>query len=586
MLNVPRTPVSGVFYFLFVMLRRFTPSFLVALQAQLTLACGFLFCLAVSAFYLYQNDLRFVPEQPWVLATGFFLGFFCWALGTWFSRRTPRSSVLDIQQGVWAVALTWAFAVTISATVFVLAGFPDPARVEAFPLLRRFVDGVFESVSGFTTAGGSILPSVEVFPRGILMWRSLTHWFGGIGIAFFAITLLRSFRWKRETIINAEAEGPNYVRFLSEDDARLAGFDFIKIFSVLTVILAVSLFVSGALYRSTPYLHWYDNAFDAINHSVSVMGTGGFGVYDASVGLQVLENGQLVNGGLRDHVSEWIIALFMWIAGSNLSLWYVLFFKRRTRQFWESREFRTYFFFVLFVTLGIWLDLVYTKTYATWYDALRVAFFNVNTILSTTGLANTDFTAWPAAAEALLFCCYLVGGMVGSTAGGLKVLRFNLLFKYLQLKLRNFLFGRYKTRTTFDGTRYDMSALGLVAVTIVLYFSAFMIGAMLIMITSKYNVLPDGSVKAIDFISAIGASIANLGNIGPAVEIGNLNAGPTGNYFAYTVPAKLVMSTLMMIGRIGVLTVLMIFITRRGIRTTEEQIMQQKFDSDAPILHV
>ncbi len=573
------------FYF-FHMPSRFIASCLVALQAQITLAIGFLFCLGVSAFFIYQNDPRFPTERPEVLAVGLGLSLLYWTVGTQLSRRFAKQSPLDIQQGVWAVALTWFFAVTTSATVFVLAGFPEPARIGDFPFYRRLMDGIFESVSGFTTAGGSILPSVEAFPRGVLMWRSLTHWFGGVGIAFFAITLLRSFRWKRETVINAEAEGPNYVRFLSEDDARTAGFDFLKIFGVLTIALAGSLFISGALYRSTPYLHWYDNVFDAINHSVSVMGTGGFGVYDASVGLQVLENGQLVNGGLRDHISEWIIAIFMWIAGSNLGLWYVLFFKRRFKQFWQSREFRTYVLFVGLITAGIWVDLVLSHTYASWYDALRVAFFNVNTILSTTGLANTDFTSWPAAAEALLFCCYLVGGMVGSTAGGLKVLRFNLLFKYLQIKLQNFLFGRYKTRTTFDGVRYDSSALGLVAVSIVLYFGAFMLGAILIMITSKYNVLPDGSIKAIDFISAIGASIANLGNIGPAVDIGNLNAGPTGNYFPYSVPAKLVMSGLMIIGRVGVLTVLMIFISRRGMDAAKEQVVQQKFDSDAPILRV
>jgi Trk-type K+ transport system membrane component len=164
------------------------------------------------------------------------------------------------------------------------------------------------------------------------------------------------------------------------------------------------------------------------------------------------------------------------------------------------------------------------------------------------------------------------------------MLRFNLLYKYVQMKLQNLLFGRYKTRVSWDGIRYDGHALGLVAVTIVLYFSAFMIGAMLIMITSKYNILPDGTVKSIDFISAIGASIANLGNIGPAVDIGNLNAGPTGNYYPYSVAAKLVMSGLMMIGRIGVITVLMAFISRRGIKANEDQITRQTFDSDTPIL--
>lgn len=581
---MPKHAVHRRFCYSLIMQERYKHPWLVALQAQVVVALGFLFCLGVSAFYKYIDDPRFPTEKPEVLMVGFVSASACWMVGKMLSRNIKKGVPLDIQQGVWSVILTWFIAVAISATVFVLAGFPDPSRAETYPLYRRFVDGVFESISGFTTAGGSILPSVEVFPRGVLMWRSLTHWLGGIGIAFFAVTLLKGFKWKRETVINAEAEGPNYVRFLSEDDARLAGIDFLKVFGLLTVLLAGLLSISGGLFRSSPYLHWYDNAFDAINHSVSVMGTGGFGVYDASVGLQVLENNQLVNGGLRDHASEWIIAFFMWIAGSNLSLWYALFFKKSTKQFWESKEFWTYTIFVVVVTFGIWIDLNITKTYAHWKDALRVAFFNVNTILSTTGLANTDFTVWPAAAEALLFSCYLVGGMVGSTAGGLKMLRFNLLYKYVQMKLQNLLFGRYKTRVSWDGIRYDGHALGLVAVTIVLYFSAFMIGAMLIMITSKYNILPDGTVKSIDFISAIGASIANLGNIGPAVDIGNLNAGPTGNYYPYSVAAKLVMSGLMMIGRIGVITVLMAFISRRGIKANEDQITRQTFDSDTPIL--
>jgi trk system potassium uptake protein TrkH len=217
---------------------------------------------------------------------------------------------------------------------------------------------------------------------------------------------------------------------------------------------------------------------------------------------------------------------------------------------------------------------------------LRYAFFNVTSIVSTTGLATSDFTKWPAGAEGLLFICYLVGGMVGSTAGGLKMVRFAVLYKYVVMKIKNLLYGRHKTRFEIDGVLYDEAQVGLIVVNIVLYYLIFLGGAVLIMLTSHHSKLIDGSNTTIDFTSAITASIANLGNIGPAVEIGNINAGPAGNYFAFSEISKIVMCILMMIGRVGVITVLTLFITNNGLSAVTQSIQEQRFDSDEPILHV
>lgn len=557
----------------------------IALHNQLSLALGFVVALLVSYIYIFINDHRFPVERPEVLWAGFGLSFFAFLLGGFLMKSKKKASDISLKESVWAVVLTWLIGCSVSATVFVLAGFPIPSRVEEFSLFRRFVDGFFESVSGFTTAGGSILASVEVFPRGVLMWRSITHWLGGAGIAYLAITIWKHFKYKREKIANAEIEGPNYVEYKDENEAVEAGYDFIKIFSLLTFFLFISLVITGTYFRTVPYQHFYDVIFDAFNHALSVMGTGGFGTYDASAGLPITENGVSVIGGLRSPASEWVIGLFMFIAGSNLSLWYILFFKGRLRDMLKNTEFRAFVAFVALMTVGIWLVLVFDNVYSDAFVALRYAFFNVNTILSTTGLATFDFTQWPAAAEALLFCCYLVGGMVGSTAGGLKILRFIVLYKFIVLKIRNLLTGKRESSFVIDGVRYDDSAAALIVVNIVLYLLIFLAGAILIMIVSTKNIFPDGSSKTVDFTSAITASIANLGNIGPAVEIGNINAGPAGNYFAYSEAAKIVMSILMLIGRLGVFTFLMMFITPKGASSLSDQVIEQRFDSDAPILH-
>lgn len=274
----------------------------------------------------------------------------------------------------------------------------------------------------------------------------------------------------------------------------------------------------------------------------------------------------------------------MLIAGSNLSLWYVLLFQRNVKAMVTNTEFVVFLIYVSTVTLGIFLDLMRWNVFASAEEALRSAFFAVTTIVSTTGLATRDFTEWPAAAQGLLFSCYLIGGMVGSTAGGLKVGRFVILYKYMVMELKNMIYGRSQHHFEVDGIRYDAHSAGVVMTSMILYYVIFLFGSILIMVVSPQITLPDGTVRSLDFTSAITGTIANLGNIGPSLEIGNINHGPTGNYYAYTVAGKFLMAMYMLIGRLGVLTVFMIFIAPLKHDSIRETVSSKRFDSDLPII--
>lgn len=557
-----------------------------ALQVQLAPAIGYFFCLLVSLFYLFLNDSSYVQEKPQLMFFGFGVSMILFALGMLLNKtfledqKIPKS----LRRGAFITILAWIIACTVSALTFVLAGFPDPSRVGDFSFFRMFVDGWYESMSGFTTTGASILPSVEVFPRSLLLWRSTMHLIGGMGIAYLGITLIKAISAPREDIINGEAETHIILEYGSEKEARESGFDFIKIYLLITGILIGLLIISGASFRQTPYKNWHDNVYDSVYYGISTMGTGGFAPYDASAGLKIKEDGKEIIGGLRNPASEWIIAFFMFVAGANFAIWYDVLIKRRLGYLLKNKEFRLYIGIVFGLTLAIGTGLYLLRDSRNLEESFRYAFFNVTTIMSTTGLGNADFTLWPALAQGLIFVAYLTGGMVGSTSGGLKAVRFLATFEYIKMELRNLLTGSNKKEFTLDSVKYNRQAAGLILSTMILYFFTFFTGLILIMATSPKVTMMDGTTSNIDFTSAVTASIANLGNIGPAVAVGSVNAGPSGNYSVYSEWAKIVMILLMFIGRVGILSLVVLFITPRGQENIDNEIPEEMFDSDLPLL--
>lgn len=559
-----------------------------ALIIQASVALGFLLTTVASCAYFLLSDPRFPAEQPLVLLAFAACSTLMVLLGLRIQNVLPPKTEISLRRGAWIVAWAWLIACATGAAYFVFSGFPQPENVAAYGLWRRFVDGFFESMSGFTTTGASILPSVEAFPRSVVFFRSLTHWIGGMGIAYLAVTVVRRFRSSREAVINSEAESPDIVRFERPEDAIRSGIDFMKAYGGLSVALFVLLLLSGFLFRSIPYERWYDTLFDAVTFTFSVMGTGGFAHYDTSAGLPIeATRNYIIAGGLRNQVSEWIIAFFMLFAGMNFSLWYLFLFDRAKRwSIFRNGELRGYLTYVGIAVAGIAVSLWAHSYYPTLEQTLRYALFNVTSLVSTTGLGNWDFFAWPAEAVGLLFICFLVGGSVGSTAGGLKVLRFTVAYRFIRQQIHNLIYGTHDDGFTIDGERYSQRQGGLIMANIALYYLLFLIGGILLLLFSARTVLPDGTVHALDFGTALAASIANLGNIGPAIAGSQgFNAGPAGNYFRFTVEGKLVLIVLMYIGRVGVLTFVMMLLKGRGEERVAESIAQIPFDLARPTLH-
>lgn len=557
-----------------------------SLQLQIGPAIGYAFCLLVSFFYIAIDDKKYITERPLVILFGLGFSLLFFGIGQILAKYFSKDQQTDtsLSRGAMIVLLTWMIACTISALTFVVGGFPDPNNTENFTFFRKFVDGFYESMSGFTTTGSSILNDVEAFPRSLLMWRSVTHLLGGMGIAYIGLTLLKKIFGQREEIINGEAETHVIVGYKDEEEARESGFDFLKIYLLLTGVLILLLGISGYFFRQQSYSSWHENLYDSIYYSFSTMGTGGFAPYNASAGLSVTdpETGKVFIGGLQNPVSEWIIGFFMLFAGANLAIWFDIIYKKNWKVAFSNLELKVYLTIIAILTLAIGLNLKFSNTGYSIEEAFRYAFFNVTTVISTTGLGNVDFALWPALSHGLLFIVYLTGGMVGSTAGGLKVIRFIVGFKYIFMEIRNLLLGVNKDRFEVDNVKYNRHSSGLIISTIFLYFLIFFTGLILIMATSPQVVFADGTVKSVDFVSALSASIANLGNIGPAVAIGTVNAGPTGNYFAYSELTKIVMIFLMFIGRIGILSFMLLFITHQGDK--ELQLQEEHFDSDLPLL--
>ncbi len=556
-----------------------------ALEIQIILALGFLITFFVSIFYYVVGDSRYVTEKPSHALIAIAVSMGCFLLGKLLRKIFTIKNSVDLKHGAFIILWVWIFACSISSMYFMLSGFPIPESAENFSLVRKFIDGFYESMSGFTTTGTSILPSVEVFPRSVIFWRSLTHWIGGMGIAFMAVTLWRGFKTRRSEIINSEAESPHIVVYKSEQDAITSGKDFLKIYGTLSIICLVLLLISGALFRVTPYEAWYDNAFDASTMMFGTMGTGGFGVYDTSVGLmKTLPDGSKIIGGLQNPTSEWIIAFFMAFSAMNMVLWFFAFFKKKPGAMFRNMEFRAFWAFVIFSTLSIWGVLMSTGHAGTLWDNLRYAFFSVTTIVSTTGYANVDFAVWPAAAVGILFLSYLVGGSVGSTGGGLKFLRFVVLYKYCKQQLQNLIHNQNQSSFVVDGVKYDVRSAGLIITNIVIYFLIFFAGAVLLLVTSSVLHFSSGEIATLNVETAFTTSIANLGNIGPALVNGIANDGPTGNYSAFSEVGKSIMAVLMFIGRVGVLTVVMFFIKRISERDIKNAHIEVDFDSDSPLI--
>ena len=415
----------------------------------------------------------------------------------------PSNDHFFPREGFFAVALIWLLMSAFGALPFFFSGF--------FP---SYVDCFFESVSGFTTTGASILTAVEPLPRGILFWRSFMHWMGGMGVLILTIALLPSLGGRTLHVMRAESPGPIVSKLVpktSQSSKILYG-----IYLVMTVIEIVLLLAGGM------------PLFDACIHSFGSAGTGGFSSRNLSV------------GAYNNPYFEIVIGIFMLLFGINFNLYYFLLV-RRFRDVFRSEELWAYVLIVATAVAAITLDIVHM--YESVGTSLRHAFFQVSSIITTTGYATVDFNTWPTFSKAILVALMFIGGCAGSTAGGIKVARVVILQKVSVSEMRRMLHPNAVPAIQFEGKPLNERSIRGVHLFLAVYLMVFVASCLLV------------SLEQLDLVTTFTAVAACINNVGPGLEI----VGPMGNFSSFSPWSKLLLSFDMLVGRLEIFPMLLLF---------------------------
>jgi trk system potassium uptake protein TrkH len=413
------------------------------------------------------------------------------------------------------VTAAWVTASVVGAVPYVL--FKGPGFI---------VNALFESASGFTTTGASILVDLESEPAGLLLWRSLTQWMGGMGIIVLGIAILPKLAVGGMQLLGAEAPGPITEKLtprIAQTAKALWG-----IYALLTGAEAAALILLGM------------GPLDAFNHALATMATGGFSTRAASV------------GAFGSAAIEMVVTLFMVLAGVNFALHFKLL-RGRPLQVLRDSELRLYLFVLLAATVCVSGDLLRSGLQSDWLSALRLGAFQVTTIVTTTGFATADFDAWPAFSRALLFALMFVGGCAGSTGGSVKVVRAMIVCKKLFVDLRCMVQPNAVLPVRVGRRAIPDEVVTSVTTFLIMFVTLFAAGGLLL------------ALLGLDLVTAYSASAACLGNIGPGFGL----VGPTATYAPLPAPAKLVLVGMMIIGRLELYTVLVtLFLFYRRVRTS------------------
>ena len=448
--------------------------------------------IAVSLIYgEFGTTLSFLATASIAACLGFALSV--------FFRGHDR--VIFAREGFVTVALAWIFMSAVGALPFVFSG--------AIP---NYVDAFFETVSGFTTTGASILNNIEILSHGILFWRSFTHWIGGMGVLVFIMAIFPSESGRDIHIMRAEMPGPIIGKLVPKvrDTAKL----LYLIYVVMTAIQIVMLLFGGM------------PLFDSIVHTFGTAGTGGFGIRNDSIASY-------------SPYCQWVITVFMLLFGLNFNLYYLLLI-RRVRAVFKSRELWCYLSIVAVSVTAICINI--SRLYGSFSEALRSSCFQVASIITTTGYATADFNAWPELSKTILVALMFIGGCAGSTAGGLKVSRIILLFKTVRRDLRHLIHPRSVETVQFEGKKIDDRTLSGVNSYLTVYCIIF------------FSVLLAlSALDSFDFTTNFTAVSACFNNVGPGLGA----VGPTGNYYGYSAVSKLLLSVAMLLGRLEIFPLLL-----------------------------
>lgn len=419
----------------------------------------------------------------------------------------PKDTMLYAKEGFVITALAWVIISLIGAIPFSISG-----------QIPHYINALFEAVSGFTTTGASILEDVEALSNSMLFWRSFTHWIGGMGVLVFVLAFLPTQDGSSIHILRAESTGPNVGKLVSK--MQFTARILYAIYAALTLLCFIFL-VAGKM-----------PVFDAICNAVGTAGTGGFGLYNTSIAYY------------DNTYYEMVIAVFMFLFGINFNVYYLILIGR-IGEIIKLEEVRTYIIFVIVATIVIALNILHL--YENFGEAVRYSFFQVASIISTTGYTTANFDAWPTFTKIILFMLMVIGSCAGSTAGGFKISRTLILSKSAMTDMRKMLNPRQVVKTKLDGDVLSENTIRNTKTYLVVYVGIIIISTLLISFEGYGG-----------FETNVSAVVACFNNIGPGFEM----VGPISNYYGYSVFSKLVLSLDMLAGRLEIFPLLLLFSPR------------------------
>lgn len=427
----------------------------------------------------------------------------CAVFGFGATWKKPKSSVFYLKEGCIITSFSWIFMSIFGALPFVISG--D---------IPSFTDALFETISGFTTTGASILSNVEGLSYCSIFWRSFTHWIGGMGVLVFLLALIPLAGGSHMNIMRAESPGPSVGKLVPKvhQTARLLYIIYI----VLTFVQMILLLLGRM------------PVFDAVTTAFGTAGTGGFGI----------KNDSMMS---YSPYIQWVTTIFMILFGVNFNAYYLLLYKK-FRKAISMEEVKAYFLIIAAAIAVIFVDIL--KSCASVFEALRHAAFQVASIITTTGFSTIDFDLWSSSAKVVLVLLMFIGACAGSTGGGIKVSRFVIAFKTMIKELNSYLHPKRIQKIKMDGKPVEHEVIRSVNVYFITYILLFALSVFLVSLEGK------------DLVTTFTAVAATFNNIGPGLAM----VGPTQNFGILSIFSKYVLMFDMLAGRLELFPLLVLFL--------------------------
>lgn len=447
---------------------------------------------AFVAFIYGENDVLYFLLVSAILAVIFFI----------FGRKKPENKIIYAKEGLVIVGLAWILWSLFGALPFVLTG-----------SIPSYLDAVFETISGFTTTGSTILTDIEALPKGVAFWRSLTHWIGGMGVLVFVMMITSLDDEHSMHLMRAEVPGPEADKLVPK--ARSTARILYLMYFILTAAEVEFLLFGGM------------NFYDALLHAFSTAGTGGFSNRNASIAYY---NSAYIDG---------VITVFMILFGVNFNLYFLIRLKN-WKEALKNEELHAYLGIIVGAVAVVTFNIM--GMYGNIVHAFRFASFQVASVITTTGFCTADFNLWPELSKVVLMCIMVVGACAGSTGGGIKVSRLMILVKSIKLEVRKMLHPKSVAIVKINGKRVGNDTIRSVYIYFISYILVMMVSILLV------------SINNFDFATTFSSVLTTLNNVGPGISM----VGPVENFHMFSPLSKIVFSMDMLLGRLEIFPYLLL----------------------------